>query len=88
MCSCALQSPFAVTKNGDKDVLTLNVNAAAPAVVAAKDKEGHPELAQFVAGPAGSTLAVEITADWFADGSAAVAIGPQGATQSYDDTIA
>jgi hypothetical protein len=80
MCSCALQSPFALTKNGDKDVLTLNVNAAAPAVLAAKDKDGHPELAQFVAGPAGSTLGVEITSDWFADGGAAVAVGPFGAT--------
>ena len=69
-----------MTKNGDKDVLTLNVDAAAPAVLAAKDKDGHPELAQFLAGPAGSTLGVEITSDWFADGGAAVAIGPLGAT--------
>jgi hypothetical protein len=82
LCSNALQSPFAVGKTGDKDVLTLNVNAVTAAVLAVKDKDGHPELAQFAAKPAGSTLSVEITTDWFADGGAAVAIGFQGAATS------
>jgi hypothetical protein len=80
--SCALQSPFAVSKNGDNDVLTLNVNAITPAILAVKDKDGHPELAEFVANPTGVTLGVEITTNWFADGGAAVAIGPLGAAHT------
>jgi hypothetical protein len=71
----ALQSPFAVTNDAGKDVLTLNVDAVTPAVLAVKDKDGHPELAQFAARPAGSVLGLTITADWFADGSGAVVFG-------------
>lgn len=61
-------------------MLALSISSVTSAVAAAVDKDGHPELGQLATklatGPA--TLGVSVTADWFADGGAAVSVGFAG----------